>query len=166
MTVDIEWLPPLVLLQDFGGDWNRYVEAIYACFRADFVEDRPLFRGAPVWVRREPSHRGKESGFWHVTSSGPVEEEREPDLRRCECIRWPRPVIEHETDRRVKVWSERHQGRERLHLWLDDRDYLVVVEVRPGHAMLVTAFTTLEEHQRKKHARRFARAHKPDAATL
>lgn len=158
MSPEPSWLPPLMLFEDYGGDWSRYLEATYLVFKADFIDDWPYYRGLRVKVRLRPCHRHIEAGFWHITSEGPVEEERLPDLRRCERIRWPRPLILHADDQCVKAWTEKRQGDSRVHLWLEDVGYLVVLSVKGDSAVLVTAFPTLEDHQRRKCARRFARA--------
>lgn len=35
---------------------------------------------------------GKEATFWHMIQEGRIEEDRTPDIRRCERIRWPKPI--------------------------------------------------------------------------
>ncbi|HLE63375.1 MAG TPA: hypothetical protein VI750_09555, partial [Pyrinomonadaceae bacterium] len=70
MTNQPDWLPALVLLQDYGGDWDRYLEAIYAYFKRDFVDSRPAFRGTRLALKRHPVSQGKEATFWHMTSEG------------------------------------------------------------------------------------------------
>ena len=72
------WLPDLVLLEDSGGDWSPYVELVYSYFYADFVRDRPTYGGKRLGLKRLPMEQGKEATFWHMTSEGPVEEERTP----------------------------------------------------------------------------------------
>jgi hypothetical protein len=94
MTSLPDWLPPLVALADYGGDWERYLAALYDFFRQDFVDDKPLFEGKSLAVKRLPTSQGKEATFWHLISEGRQEEERLPDLRRCERIRWIRRIIE------------------------------------------------------------------------
>lgn len=92
-----DWLPDLMLFTDFGGDWQRYIEAVYACFKADFLDKTVQYRGIRLGIKRYPEFQGKSATFWHIVSEGKQEDERLPDLRRCERIRWPCPVIEHNT---------------------------------------------------------------------
>lgn len=40
-----DWLPGLVVLTDYDGNWGDYLEALYNYFRTDFIESRPLFEG-------------------------------------------------------------------------------------------------------------------------
>lgn len=60
------WLPPLVLFEEFDGNWDAYLDAIYAYFRRDFVENRPTFRGRRLGLKRHPLSHGKEATFWHM----------------------------------------------------------------------------------------------------
>ena len=104
-----DWLPPLISLGDYGGDWGAYLEAVYECFKQDFVYGKPVFQGRRLGLKRHPLSHGKEATFWHMIQEGAVEEDRTPDLRRCERIRWPRPTIEHDGDDAVKVWRNRRR---------------------------------------------------------
>jgi hypothetical protein len=85
-----DWLPPLVLFEGYNGDWTHYLEAIYALFKANFVDSKPLFRGIRLGLKRYPLTYNKEATFWHFIQEGQFEAERTPDLRRCERIGWPR----------------------------------------------------------------------------
>jgi hypothetical protein len=80
----------LVRLEDHGGDWQRYIDAVYAVFYGDFIASQPRFRGRPVVIGKQIID-GKERTFWHATSEGNIEVQRTPDLRRCERIGWIRP---------------------------------------------------------------------------
>jgi len=82
--------PPLI---PFTGDWETYEEKVYQAFLESFVKRRVLFRGVPVKAQFRPPFKGKGFSFWHVISEAPDprkrrEEDRIPDLRRCERIRW------------------------------------------------------------------------------
>lgn len=98
-----DWLPGLVLLEDYEGNWERYIEDIYMFFRQDFIENQVIFNNQPVKMKRYPLLNGKEATFWHITSEGKEEDSRLPELRRCERIRWPRPIIEHFADSKLSV---------------------------------------------------------------
>jgi len=152
------WLPDLVEMSDYGGDWARYEAALYRFFHADFIVSKPRFRGQAVNLKRHPIIQGKEATYWHCISTGEVEAERLPDLRRSERIRWPRPCIEHETE--LRVWTEPRNGEDRIHLWLESEGYLVVLAARRGYVVLWTTFFVEREHERKKYARRYQEAQK------
>lgn len=152
-----DWLPPLMEFNDYGGDWHDYLDAIYAAFRKDFVTYKPSFRGRRLGLKRHPEYDGKEATFWHMTSEGSVEEERIPDFRRCERIRWPRPLIEHEAEPEVLVWIEpRGANDDRIHIYLPDERYLVVLADRGSYILPWTAFYIEHENGHRKYLKRHA----------
>ena len=149
-----DWLPALMEFGDFGGDWTRYVNEVFAIFHRDFIQTQPVIAGRRVMIRRDPMCEGKEWGFWHCVSEGREEEERTPDLRRCERIGWIRAVIEHCDSPEIDRWVARKNGDDRLHLWFKE-EYLVVLGVRKGYYQLITAYLTDWKHTiRKKRAER------------
>lgn len=145
-----DWLPPLVMLSDHGGDWHRYLDALYAWFNQDFIDSKPVFQGRRLGLKRHPMTHGKEATFWHTTSEGQGEENRTPDLRRCERIRWPKPVIENSEDSQIKWWISVKCNKSRIHIWLENDDYIVVLADRKGFLLPWTAFLVTREHTRRK----------------
>jgi len=154
VTIQIDWLPNLELLSDHDGNWDRYLEAIYAIFRHDFVDSKPSFQGVRLGLKRHPIVNGKESTFWHIISSGDNEADRLPDMRRCERIRWPKPIIQSVPHADIKIWTEQRNGEERIHLWVEDEDYLLVLNKRRDY-LLWTAFCVEWEHQKAKYNKRW-----------
>lgn len=152
---DPAWLPELIELDAHGGDWNRYVEAVYEVFQKDFVCSQPKYQGCWVRYRRDPLAQTKEAGFWHCTSSGQDEANRNPELRRMERIGWVRAIIENASSAEVEVWVRRDGNEPRWHLWFRE-EFLVVlgerVRQRDGfrYFQLITAFDTPHEHQKRK----------------
>lgn len=145
-----DWLPELVLLNNYDGNWDRYLSAIYNFFYEDFVATTPSYRGIKLSLKRHPIVNGKEATFWHLISKGKNEEERIPDLRRCERIRWPKPIIENDKDPVIKVWQNRRKTDTRILLWFEDEDYLVVLTERDGYLLLWTAYLVTQNHQKRK----------------
>jgi hypothetical protein len=153
-----DWLPPLMEFNDFGGSWDVYLAAMYAVFRKDFVTTSPRFRGRTLGLKRHPVIKGKEATFWHLISEGEVEEDRIPDFRRCERIRWPRPLIEHEADSEILVWTEpRGSNDNRIHIYLTDKRYLVVLADRGSYILPWTAYYIEHENGHRKYLQRHAR---------
>lgn len=85
-----------------------------------------------------------------MVSSGEVEADRLPDLRRCERIRWPKQVIENEYMDEIRVWEEMKNGNTRIHLWLYAEGYLVVLDKRDRYCLPWTAYYVEYNHQRRK----------------
>lgn len=159
-----DWLPALICLEDHEGDWDRYIDAVYARFREDFIDSKPEFRRKVLGMKRLPLTNGREATFWHLTTEGDGPEgQRELQLPRCERIGWPRPTIEHEADADVKVWEEQRKGRgneRRVHIWVERDDYVVVLARRrvgqPDEYVLPwTAFVVESGHYRRGLQRRF-----------
>jgi hypothetical protein len=149
MSEGKDWLPSLIRLEECDGNWDKYVNAVFAIFYRDFIETQPKFQGKWVRCRRDPIQDGKEAGFWHCVSEGPDEDHRTPDLRRCERIGWVREVIEHAHDTDVDVWTQRKGRDQRIHIWLRE-SYLVVLGERGRYYQLITAFCTDREHTKRK----------------
>ncbi len=149
------WLPGLVLLSSYGGDFERFLDAVYSVFRTDFVESRPSFRGERLQLKRHPVVQGREYTFWHMVSEGSEEAARKPDVLRCERIRWPRPVIEHSDDSLVKVWANTRRGEKRICLWLEGAEYLVVLARRREYLLPWTAYPVTLPHRKAKLQREY-----------
>ena len=145
-----DWLPPLVLFSDSGGDWQSYLETLYAWFKRDFIDSKPVFQGQRLGLKRYPLSQCKEATFWHMTSEGSDEESRTPDLRRCERIRWPKPVIEHDADPTIKIWCNQRGREKRICLWFVQENYLVVLADRGEYILPWTAYLVEKPHQQRK----------------
>ncbi|MDY0096507.1 MAG: hypothetical protein RBT80_27735 [Candidatus Vecturithrix sp.] len=145
-----DWLPPLVLFNDYQGNWDAYLDAIYGWFKQDFVDNRPLFQGRRLGLKQYPLSKGKEATFCHMISEGRDEENRLPDLRRCERIRWPKPVIEHDGDAAIKLWRNRRKGEERICLWFEQEGYLVILADRGKYILPWTAYLVETLHGKRK----------------
>lgn len=70
MSLQQDWLPPLVFFDDYHGDWEKYLTAIYKYFKEDFINTKPKFRGKQLGLKRHPVTSGKEATFWHMISEG------------------------------------------------------------------------------------------------
>jgi hypothetical protein len=159
------WIPALVLLADYGGDWDKYLNALYQFFRKDFIESKPLFRGASVGITKHPYSQGKESTFWHIISEGKIEEDRTPDFERCKRVRWPRAIIENHEAPSVQVWNTM-RGREKrilLRFIFDEDDYLVVLAEHKGVILLITAYLVTWPSQKRRLQQEFEK-YKADTA--
>lgn len=144
------WLPDLVYFDDYQNLWERYLEAIYEIFKQDFVLSKPIFRGKRLGLKRYPITAGKESTFWHMISTGEKEEDRIPDFRRCERIGWPRPTIENDSNPAVKCWTSEVKQENRITIWIEEHDYVVILAERKGYILPWTAFVVTHNHRRRK----------------
>ena len=143
-------LTPLVYLSDYKGNFTSYQNAVYEHFKADLISSKAFFQGNTISLRRNPEFQGREYSFWHITSGGNVEDERLPDLRRYERIRWIRPIIENAEDSAIKQWENKRSGEPRICLWLEEEDYLVILAPRKNYILLLTAYMTDRDETRRK----------------
>lgn len=143
--------PDLIFMADFPG-WESYEDAIYRVYLETIVEAKPTFCGSPIRVRFRPLTNRKGHGFWHLISEAPDqrnrnEEDRVPDPRRCERVRWIAWCI-----RNADVgilgfsWWENRRGREtHVVIWAEKHDFVVVLakrqtEAGPRYYLLKTAY--------------------------
>lgn len=151
MTGTVGWqLPPIIPLTSCSGDWKAYVEVLYEVFTEDFVNSEPTYPGRRWARKRHPVLDGKEATFWHLVSDGSEESERLPNLRRCERIPWPRPMIDALLTPNVRCWRVERHSHQRVLIAVDDFSYVVVLEDRQKYIMLWTAYHVDHSHQRIK----------------
>jgi hypothetical protein len=151
----ITWLPEIIELDKYGNDWEKYFQAVYNVFHTDFVQNRPVFRGKRLGLKKYPEYDGKSATFWHFISEGTVEDERTPDLRRCERIGWPSPIISHSTDSVVRCWETVRKGDKRIILWIVSKDYVVVLSERNGSLLPWTAYVLSYQNAKDKLEREY-----------
>ncbi len=158
MSEGVDWLPPLVLIEDHDGDWEQYEIALYEVFTHDFVNNKSIFKEQQVRHRRYPLSKGKEATFWHLISDGKEEETRIIDFERCKRIRWPKPIIENGTSQKIRYWSERIRRQLCHHIALNDFSYLVVLTERREYILLLAAYCIETPHRRRKLEERWQNA--------
>jgi len=131
------WLPGLICLADYSGSWGLYEEVIYEVFKNDFLRSSLNYDGLKIVLKRLRPMKGKDATFWHIIegSSGGG-----PDLRRCERIGWPKPIINNSRDSEIKIWEEDQQGACRILIYLECAEYLVVLEKRKSYILFWTAY--------------------------
>ncbi len=155
MTSEPPWLPKELCYAEYGGDWDKFIADVYRVFEDDFIKTRPVYKSFPVNHDSRIEH-GREAGFWHIVEiQDAVAGSRIPDLRRCEHIPWPKPIIENPNDIAVSIWETEIKkpkyGRQiRVILWLENFDYIVVLRARPTEMILITAYCVIYESQRNK----------------
>lgn len=145
-----EWLPPIVELNSFSGNWELYLEHLYGIYEKDFIKSRPALNGEALKIKRHPKADGKDATFWHLISAGEIEIDRTPDLRRCERIGWPKPIIENANDSRLKIWKNERRGETRILLWFEQVEYLVVLSERKDYLLFWTAYPVTQNHSKRK----------------
>ncbi len=154
MSIRPLWLPGLVSI---NGDPKEVFQRLYDVFYQDFHVDGCRFCGLSVnWDRRREPGDLYEEGFWHlITKFDSQQAVRLMDPRRAERLPWCRPVILHHADPVVKVWEYKQGKHRRTYVWLEQEDYVVVLQRRRTQVFLVTAFYVEGSQTRRKLQRQF-----------
>lgn len=158
------WLPDLVYFEDCNGQWEKYLEVIYQYFFKDFIVEPPIYEGNKIRIVMNPKFDGKEATFWHIISEGKIEDDRTPELRRCERIRWPRPIIEHCFESDIKIWENRRGRDIRVCIMLDSANYIVILVKRKQQHFLLTAYPITRTHNKRKLIKEYEAYIKANAA--
>jgi len=159
MTDGRPWLPDTLSLD---GAWQDAVARLYDVFEKDFVLTVTAFEGREVWFNRRIEEGERyEEGFWHLVSKDDrITGERLPDFPRAKRLPWCAPLIRNSDDPSVKNWDyEEGSGRIRTYLWLEDADYVVILEKRSHKkkdvAFLVTAYFVGGDSQKRGLRRKY-----------
>ena len=143
MIVKPDWLPDMMSVD---GEWEQILSHLYDIFDRDFRRGNPCLNEIPVWWdRRIEQGDIYEEGFWHLISK--IDErtgERLFDPRRAERLPWCSPILSHANDIAVKLWDYKEGKRIRTYVWLENFDYVIILEKRKHRigrvAFLITAF--------------------------
>lgn len=148
-------LPELILLEDYGGDFNKFLNVVYDLFKADFIDNKPVYRGMRLGLKKYPVYEGKEATFWHMTSEGDDEETRDPDLRRMERIKWPASLINNSEHPYLKVWENTRGSKTNILIFHEEERYLVILRKGNGYLLPWTAYLVKHEARKNKLLREY-----------
>jgi hypothetical protein len=155
------WLPDLL---DLAGEWTAIRDSLYEIFRSEIVCGGLSLDGKRVWHDRRVLDGGLEEAFWHLTTRDDAGAgERLHDPRRSERLHWVSEIIRHASDPAVSRWTSSERGRSRTYLWLEEFDFLVVLEERrlagrrsDSVFFLITAYYVDGDSSRRRLAKRRA----------
>ncbi len=154
-----DWLPDMVPV---SGEWDKILARLYAIFDVDFKKCRPFLHKMPVWWDQRIEKGDKyEEGFWHLISRDDWQtKERLFDPRRAERMPWCCPILLHAGDAAVKLWDYQEGKRVRTYVWLEDHDYVIVLEKRRQNrgevAFLITAYYVDGPSTKRSFERKYA----------
>lgn len=125
----------------FHGDWDRYEDELYEIYLETVVRSGLTFGGLPVRSKYRPPTKNKGYGFWHLISEGEREEERTPDIRRCERIRWVSWLVRNAlSDPDITWWENDRWGNTHIVIWHENENFAVVLAKRSGYVLWVFSF--------------------------
>ena len=131
-------LPPLVKYENFESD-EDFLNTLYEYFKADFVINKPKYKGIPLRLKRMPLRNERESTFYHVTTKGDDEENRQIDIPRAERIRWIKPIIE-SNDKNLLTWENSRKKEDNILIFHKIENFLIVLRKRKQGLMFWTSY--------------------------
>jgi hypothetical protein len=134
------------------GDWDQNLTNLYEIFEADLKHQRCELRGRRIVFDGRIIEDFREEGFWHlITKIDQGTKERLFDPRRAECLPWFRPILSNCDDDAVKVWNWKEgNGKIRTYIWLEEFDYVIILQGKRHAYYLVTAHHVDGEGTRRK----------------
>ena len=170
MVVTLDRLPRIIELTEYGGNYTTYIDAVYEVFSRDFIAHRASFGSNRLRLKFNPLYQDRAYTFYHMTHEGKDEQNRTPDLRRCERMPWARPTIEVFPPKDVKLWEQMRGSSHRICICLEvdtGENYYVILDVRKTYVLLWTAFYAEFSHQNRKKAKEYEtwKRNNPDITT-
>ena len=105
-----------------------------------------------------------EEGFWHLVTKWDYRlSQRLLDPRRAERLPWCKPTVENCSDPEARMWDyQEGSGKVRTYIWLENYDYVVILErrlLRTGRrvAFLITTFYVSGSQTRSNLMRKYQR---------
>lgn len=148
-------LPEIIEINNFGGDYHTFNEAVYEIFRNDFVLNKPKFNGKRLGLKKHPIVDGKEYTYYHFTHSGDIEVDRIPDFRRMERMGYPKPIIDNSKCITLKVWRNKRGSNNRILILHEEEGYLVVLDERIDFILPWTAYYIEYDNQLRRFLREY-----------
>jgi len=142
--------PELIYFNDYSGNFQAYFKAVYNVFENDFIKSQPSYEGLKVSAQKHPTVDGIHRTFYHITHEGEDEQNRQPDLRRMERIRFPKFCITNCPHSNLLVWRKTIGRDVRIHILNELERYLVVLTVRKEYLLFWTAFYIEDNHTIRK----------------
>lgn len=142
--------PELIYFEDHEGNFSLYFKAVYLVFKNDFIDRQPVFQGTRVSAQKFPLVDGIHKTFYHITHEGEDEQNREPDFRRMERIRYPKFSIENCPHDQLLIWKNKRGRDTRILIFNEEEEYLTVLTERKGFYLFWTAYTVTQNHRKNK----------------
>lgn len=155
----MDWLPDELLLLTCSLE-DDYA-SLYAVFEHDFVDTEIYFDNCKVYYQKAIDHKTPGQyphGFTHLITKENGGQ-RIIDYDRATKLPWVRAIIEHADDPSVIVLNNQERSakrglREVTYLWLEEKDFLVVLS-RINHGeydgkIIITAYTITESYKIKQ----------------
>lgn len=160
------WLTPIISLEDYENDWDKYNKKLYEIFVRDFIANELVYKNKKIRVRINPKQNNYEHAFIHLTCiSTKITDnpnDRIPDLRRCERIEWNREIIENSeckkncaSCKKILYYEHYYKNNIRINLVFIDARFKVILEKRDNYYLLITGYYIEFDNTISKEIKRF-----------
>ncbi len=137
---DFSWLPPLITLGEHSGDVIYYTDTLYQRFLDDIVNQNNVLFGKPVVVSQKLELDGRHERFWHVITDPHNPSVSDIKYSRAERISWIKSIIDNHQKSEVLVYDRIRDGEKRVHLFIPEHSYIVILGEKGSSFYFVTAF--------------------------
>lgn len=138
------------------GQYADYENQLYQLYLDLYINGGLSYNGNRIKMKYYPPEYNERTGFYHLICENydhtGDENDRTPNLRRCEKIAWADEIIRKCAPAlcgEIKIWENNRKGKKSLLLYCDDIRYLVVLGVRNGYYMLVSAYPVCYPNARR-----------------
>ena len=124
-----QWLPDIICVD---GDFRQVLSRLYNIFHQDFITNTPKLGDMDVWHdRRVRPGETYEEAFWHLIERDYKKDAiRSFDPRRAERLPWCAPTLNNSEKPQVKYWICNEGKKLTCYAWLEDHDYVIILEKR------------------------------------
>ena len=125
---------------DTNGAWEDVLERLYQAFSSIFkCQPRKMVDGKPLVFDARCLDDPHEEGFWHIVSKGKGDD-RLPDFPRACRITWIDAILDGTAPNLSRWRYVEGSGSTRLYFWLEQHDYVLILQEAPHTMSLVTAY--------------------------
>lgn len=135
--------------------YSVYEDMLYQIFLLLYEKGTLHYKENLVHMKHYPPDYGPKTGFYHMICENYQhtgnEEDRKPNLRRCERLEWAKQFIEKcsQSCEKLMVWENQRHGKKNILLFCPDLNYLVVLSKRRDYYLLTTAYPVDYPNKRK-----------------
>ena len=153
-----------------SGNYKKYLNELYVYFKEELLNADLRIKNLPVRFREYPPEGlDKEEAFYHLTCRNYSHkiDHRMPDFNRAERIRIIRAIIDNflkcekcildDSCNGILMWIEPFNNSNRIHLYLQEERYIIVLEKRTGYYLLITAFYVDNEEKHEYYISKYDR---------
>lgn len=138
------------------SQFSDYEDFTYKIFLTLYENNSLFYEGKNVLMKHYPPEYNPRSGFYHLTcenySHTNNENDRVPNLKRYERIKWPKIIIDNLKKEcpYLYIWKNVRYGKKNILIMCLELEYIIVLSERNDYLLLTTAYPIEYEHTLRK----------------